>query len=311
MKKIISIVIAAAIAFAAAAAVFLILCPREKPLPDRITIYMKDSGRIITEDYRDFIVGCVFGWMSPACGREAIKSAACALNTLALYRMGARSGFENNGADITAEECGEFPFMTEEQITEEYGSSAPRYLEKVRECTEQAVNYAITYGGEPICAVMCRISSGRTDSGSFPCLAGASAQCDETADGYESTAALTPLEVRKALCNAMGEYAAGSISLVGNGENWFSKAEYADSGTLTSICFGGAKINGELLKNSLELRSAAITVSFTEDKFLFTCHGWGDNLGMSLSCAQTFALQGMKMTDILAYFYSGTELTVL
>ena len=305
MKKILSVLISAAIA-----AAVLCACRAERNiLPERVTVYLKDSGTIVTEDYADFITGCVFGWLPPTCEREAIKSAACALSSLALRRMADRSGFENSGADITAETDGEFPYMTDEQISEEYGSSAERYMKKVRECTQQAICCAITYNNEPIGAVMCRISSGMTDSGALPFLNGVSMKCDESAEGYESTCALTPLAVKKALASVEGY--CGSPHLSGNGAGWFSDPEYADSGTLKSVKFGGVEFTGKQLKDALELRSAAITVSFEQDKFLFTCRGWGDNTGMSLSCAQSLALQGMEMADILGYFYAGAELTTI
>lgn len=297
--------VCAALLTALAAVMFFNDRPREISVPNRVTVYMKDCGEIITEDYCDFLTGCVFGLIPPESEREAIKSTACALNTLAVYRMSNKSGFENNGADLTAEENGEFPYMSEAQIREQYGASAERYLNKVRECTEKAMQYIITYEEAPICAQMCRISSGKTDSGGFAYLAGVSAECDKEAEDWESSCALTPNAVRTALSGT-----AGSPHLVGNGAEWFSEPQYAASGTLTGILFGGERVSGEQLKNALGLRSAAITVSFAEDKFLFVCHGFGGNVGMSLSCAQTFALQGMKMTDILAYFYGGTELTV-
>ncbi len=294
----------ACLLIALAAVMFFTEKPREISLPGHVTVYLKDKGEIITEEYCDFLTGCVFGLIPPESEREAIKSAVCALNTLAVYRMAENSGFANNGADITAEENGEFPYMSEAEVRERYGASAERYISRVRECTEKAMRYIITYEEAPIYAQMCLISSGKTDSGAFPYLTGVSAECDTEADGWESSTALTPKAVRATLGGI-----AGKPHLVGNGGEWFSEPQYADTGTLTSILFGGKKISGKQLKDALGLRSAAITVSYAEDKFLFVCRGCGDNVGMSLSCAQTFALQGMKMTDILAYFYKDTVLT--
>ena len=278
------------------------------PVPERLTVYLKDEETIISMEYNSFIEGCVFGLISPKSEKEALKSAACAVSTLALYRMSQNSGFSNNGADITAGSGTEFPYSPPQEIAREYGERADYYAERVRAAVEAATGYVITYSGEPIYAAMCESSAGATDSGeehgiALAYLVSVAAEEDTERDGWESVAAFTPRMVRSALA----EYAPAVMS--GSPADWFGEAELLSGGTVKEISFCGAEVSGAAVMAALGLRSAAFTVEYTEDLFRYTVHGCGENLGMSLSCADSFALHGMSMEEILAYFYPETTLS--
>ena len=103
------------------------------------------------------------------------------------------------------------------------------------------------------------------------------------------------------------KYAEG-VTLPPNTGEWFSEPEYLPSGTLVKIKYGNKELTCAELREALSLRSAAIGVEYTEDMLKFSVKGCGNNVGMSIYCANQLALQGEKMTDILKYFYNGTEL---
>lgn len=283
--------------------------PSEKDrltLPETVSVYVVERSEIITLSYEDFITGCVFGMLSPKSEKEALKSAACAANTTALYLSKNRKRFDNNGADFST---AVLPYQLPEDTRAQYGDSSDRYIEKVAECAREGIRSVILYEGAPICAACCAISSGKTDSAAevsekpFPYLSSASCEFDKQAKGYESSSALTSDFV----CKALRDFSHGAV-LSGRPKEWFSKPSYSAGGTLLSVDYGGIPLSGAQLRSALGLRSAAIHIEYADDQFKFTCFGSGDNLGMSLNGANVLALRGEKMHDILMYFYSGCEI---
>lgn len=302
MKKAIFIAVIISIAAAVTAAcVFL----KRSPVPENVTVFLESSSEIITVSYRDYIIGCVFGMISPQSEREALKSAACAANTMALYLLEHRSGFSNSGADFSSSEYSPMMYIPPAQAQEIYGKSYQRYFEKVSAAVDCGMKYAITCSGKPIYAATCLLSTGKTDSSDdLPYLSSVSAACDTESAMYTSSRTFTEGMLRSSLGRSAAELPADC-------ESWFSDAEYTENGTLKQIRFGGALISGEELMQSLGLWSTAIRIEYTESRFVFTCRGYGTNLGMSLNAANVLAGQGMKMTDILMYFYPETKLSVL
>lgn len=283
--------------------------PSEKDrlsLPETVSVYVVERSEIITLSYEDFITGCVFGMLSPKSEKEALKSAACAANTTALYLLENRKRFDNNGADFST---AVLPYQLPEDTRAQYGDSCDRYIEKVAECAREGIRSVILYDGSPICAACCAISSGKTDNAAevsekaLPYLSSVSCEFDKEAKGYESSSALTADFV----CKALRGCAQGAV-LSGHPEEWFSEPSYSAGGTLLSVDYGGVTLTGAQLRSALGLRSAAIHIEYGDDQFKFTCFGSGDNLGMSLNGANVLALQGEKMPDILMYFYSGCEI---
>lgn len=269
-----------------------------------VTLYREERGEIITLGYEEYMIGCLFGAISPSAGEEALKAAAVVLNTASLYRLG-HGGEGVIPADFT--DSGELPFcyVSQEEARELYGGSYELYLEKLSAAAEYGISHTLTYGGELIDPALCRVSTGLTDSGGEdqPYHREVKIAADKKHDDHISTAAYSEDTVRRALTEITGV-----SGLSADCSGWFSSPIYNDSGTLISICFGGVPISGERLREAFSLRSAAITIDYTEGRFVFTCRGWGDNLGMSISGAEDMARRGAAAEEILMHFYSGAEL---
>ena len=63
-------------------------------------------------------------------------------------------------------------------------------------------------------------------------------------------------------------------------------------------------------RTALSLRSAAFTITYTEEKvFSITTHGYGHGVGMSQYGANAMALAGKTYEEILAHYYPGTQLS--
>lgn len=275
-------------------------------LPKTVTLYRESHSDIITLSFDELIRGSVFAVTSPKKQAEALEATACAAATRAIYLMKHKSGFRYNGADLSDTD---FPYLSVEEIEEEYGAQTRRYIEKVDKAVKSGISNIITYNGEPIYAAVCEISAGKTDNAEdiigkpLSCLVSVKTEFDKEAEGYESSASLSPNMVYTALRD---EYP--QAFLPARAETWFKNPQYTENGTLICIEYGGVRVTGAKLKELLNLRSAAITLEYAEDCFMFSCRGCGENLGMSLYGAEQLALQGWQAEDIISYFYPESEL---
>lgn len=292
--------------------IVVILIPKngDKPeyIPEKVTVLLEDEGKIITVSYRDYITGCLFGLAAPDYEKEALYAAAAAANTRAVYILSHRNGFMYSGADFSDSEG--LPYITAEKVKEAYGDKAKKYTKKMNEAAENGIKRLIICDGEPINALMCELSCGRTDEPldvlgyDIAGITSASAPYDKNADGYESVNSFSPRYVLEALRGTVSLKAADA-----DPAKWFGASAYLQSGTLSYVEFCGAEVTGGQLMEALELRSAAVDIEYIEDKFRFTCHGCGDNLGMSLYSANALALKGCTALDILCHFYPDADVT--
>ncbi len=291
-----------------AAAVFILSACASSAEHRRVSVYLTEESRIITMPYRDFITGCILGCAPSDCGEEALKAIACAINSRALCVMSDPNPAEYCGADFSdsADPC--LPYVTEESARLLHGAQYDVLYEKVSRAVDFGINRGLYYGGEIIPAQLCRCSAGVTDSGGedFPYIS-AEIPEDEAAADFISTRAFTPQTIMRTLTEELSLAALDSDCA-----EWFSDAQYLPSGTLEFISFGGVRLSGERLQHIFGLRSAAITVEYTEQRFVFTTKGWGGNMGLSVNAAAEMARSGCSCEEILSRFYSAAQLkTVL
>lgn len=298
MKKLISALLAAA------AALLLLCCCRASEQPLRVSVYLTEESRIVTLPYRDYIAGCVLGCVPSDCGVEALKAIACAINSRALCVMANPKPAEYCGADFSdsADPC--LPYVTEEAARLLHGAQYDILCEKVARAVDFGAERALYFGGGIIPAQLCRCSAGITDSGdeAFPYIS-AEIPEDEAAADFISTRAFSTDYVMRTLTERLS-----LTALPADCGKWFSGAHYLPSGTLEYISFGGIRLSGAQLMQALGLRSAAITVEYTEQRFLFTVKGSGCNMGLSINAAAVMAQRGCSCEEILSRFYAGAEL---
>lgn len=255
-------------------------------VPSRVSVYDRAAGIIYTPSYEECLAGCVEGLLIKnfAYEPEALKAVAIAESTRIKYYLKSKSGFEIPGADITVSE--QLPYIHE--------ASA-----EVKAAAAYAMTYSLTFDGEPFNAPICRISSGRTDE-CPPYSPSVGLPCDVNAPGFESSTVFTPEEVRDAL---------GGGNLSYNCIEWLHDPVYNDNDTLLFIDFAGQKVSGETLRESLNLRSTAVSAEYSEDGFVFECKGWGNNRGMSIYAANYLAKNGKTAEEILNVFYPEATLS--
>jgi len=96
--------------------------------------------------------------------------------------------------------------------------------------------------------------------------------------------------------------------LEGDAAGWITDAKRDDSGRLQSAVIGGVEIPGTAIRSMFSLRSTAIDIGYDEYGFNFNTVGYGHGVGMSQYGANTLAEMGFGYSDIIAWYYPGTEL---
>ena len=287
-KKITLVSAVALILFVILIVILVNVTSKKSPFPQKVTVYLKERSEIVSLDYSEFLEGCLRGFL-PENGDlyepQTLEALAVVVNTNALYALQNRDNFENYGADFSTGEL--FPY-TDKAVK----SSARALIGAAAEASAKKKYLALD--GKPVQLDFCRISSGKTIP-KLPAMPSVNLPSDALSKGYLSKNAYTVNEVR-----ALSEIK----RLREPPEEWFSEPVYDEYGTLVSVKICGQTITGEFIKNTLNLRSAAIEIQFEDDCFVFICKGWGNNTGMSLAAADSMSRDGKTADEILAVFYN-------
>ncbi|MDR0196857.1 MAG: SpoIID/LytB domain-containing protein, partial [Oscillospiraceae bacterium] len=197
--------------------------------------------------------------------------------------------------------------------------------DKVKECVNEVAGKGIYYNGELIQSVFCASTAGYSSSSvnvwgeDFPYLRSVKCVFDEQYDpNYGLTKVFTSNEVMLKVLKETG------IELSGDPAGWFKILSWVDTVYVGELSIGGKtsytnggneiKITGRVFREKImgisELRSAAFTVSYdnNRDTFTFTTYGYGHGAGMSQNGANILANnQGYGYVDILKHYYIGVE----
>lgn len=268
--------------------------------PEKITLYLSEESRICTLTPEDYIIGRLFAECPEPIEPEALKAAACAISSTLLYRI------ENDEKAIFGADISDIndKFISPEAAMHEHDDSYKEMLALYKSAAQYGCTHIMLYDEKPVLAPLCRLSAGITDKGEHPWLDSVSTPRDISNSEYLASSAFNAEQVRLALKTLCPD-----VKLDSDYASWFTEPEYLESGTLASIRFGGQKISGAQLAEILNLRSNAINIEYSEERFVFTTKGIGCNIGMSLNSADKLALLGKTADEILNYFYADISIT--
>ena len=270
------------------------------------------NGQVVAMDLGSYLVGVVRAEMPASFEQEALKAQAVAARTYTLYKM------ENGGSDNhpDADTCTDITcckaYSSEAESAALWGDRAAEYEAKIRAAITQTDGECVLYGGAPALTVFHSSCAGRTMdaqdvwSSALPYLVSVSSP--ETADsvpGFHSRAAFPAAQLRSILLEALPQ-----AQLTGSASNWFTHMRQQVSGTVTSLKVGGVEVSGNQLRTILGLRSACFTLAFEGENVIFHVTGYGHGVGMSQYGANILARSGMDYREILAWYYTDTEVAV-
>ncbi len=267
-------------------------------------IFDMETETVSEVSYEDYVRGAIASEMGADFEYEAMVAQGLAAFSCGLYQKNAHLAADYDFSAAPGKKLG---YMTEEKAKEIYGEAFREKWDKICSAAEEAMEYVITYSGEPALTVYHAISNGMTESsenawgGAIPYLVPVESEGDLLHKDYESTVTVEKEKVLDAL-NKNGAKLSGKAP-----EDWFEGAVLTESGYVDYIEIGAATFSGEKLRSLFGLRSASFDVGFENGNFIFKVRGYGHGVGLSQVGANYLAENGADFKEITAHYYPGTE----
>ena len=268
-------------------------------------IFNLETETVSEVPFSDYVKGAIASEMGADFEFEALVAQGVAAFSCGLYQQKIHFAADY---DFSAAPDKKLGYMTEEKAREIYGKNFEEKWSVISSAAEKAMNYVLTYEGEPALAVYHAISNGTTESsenawgGAVPYLVSVKSPGDILSPDYETTLSVSKKDALEIL-NKNGAGLNGSYP-----EEWFEGAERTEAGYVDKIIIGAATFSGEKLRNIFNLRSTDFDVSYKDDEFIFTVRGYGHGVGLSQVGANYMAKEGADFKEILSHYYPGTEL---
>ena len=267
------------------------------------------DGVLQEMDMKTYLLGVVRAEMPAAFETEALKAQAVAARTYTRYKM------EQGGSEKhpEADSCDDIncckAYMSREEAAVNWGAEAEAWEEKIRAAVEATDGECVLYEGRPILAVFHSSSAGETRdaadvwSSSLPYLKSvASPENENSVPNYLSRVTFSAEELKALLQEALPQ-----ADLSKTPSSWFTNIRQQENGSVIELDVGGVRVGGNRLRTILGLRSACFSVSFEGAAVTFAVTGYGHGVGMSQYGANVLAAEGKTYREILAWYYTGTE----
>lgn len=267
---------------------------------ETVRVYITEEERVETISTADYIFGVVAAEMPALYEEEALKAQAVAAYTYMAYKV------LNNGEkdyDITDNYKTDQAFIKRSEAREKWGEGAEEYEAKINKAVNEVLYQKLTFEGKTILAAYHAISYGVTEDAKtvwgdgYPYLCSVESAGDKLSPNYLSKVEFTAAELESKLSSL--------VTFSGEKAKYFGKAEKTDAGSVKTILVCQKSLSGSDIRKALELRSSNFTVSYENEKFVFTVLGYGHGLGLSQYGAHYMAMQGKNYKEILLHYYTG------
>ncbi len=198
---------------------------------------------------------------------------------------------------------------------------APEYSDEVYNAVRAVFGEYLSFGNQAAFTPYFKLSAGRTTPAdivygqNFPYLRAVECMTDKTQDGYK-TELIFSADDMKAMLTA---YDAG-LAFSEKPDEWLKVTKHDGAvntgiGYVETISVCGKEISGiefiekVLAGKNLQSQCFAVTYNTPTNEFTVESYGVGYGVGMSLAGADKMAATGSTYAQILAKFYSGTQLT--
>lgn len=275
----------------------------------RTVSVLLEDGSVEELSLSDYLWGVVAAEMPASFELEALKAQAVAARTYWVTQSG-------SGKHDTAQICADSgccqAYISRSAAAAGWGDKALAWQLRVAWAVEQTDGLYVTYEGEPIQALFFSSAPGSTVDAravwgrAVPYLVGVESPEGEEVPNYHSQLTVTAKELRTLVA---GQYP--DAKLTGPATDWLSGFVREPSGTVNTVTVGGVTLTGGQVRKLLGLRSACFTVSVSGQNVTFHVTGYGHGVGMSQYGANALAQQGKSFADILTWYYTGTEISLL
>lgn len=284
---------------------------------EKTQITLLVGGEIITIGLGDYLAGVVAAEMPATFPQEALKAQAIAARTYTLYKLEAYAQGEmppesHKGAQL----CDDFThckaYMDMKDAAQKlWGSKSAEYEKLMRAATRDTDGMVVTYLGEPVAAVFHASSSGKTENSAdvwgtqHPYLVAVDSVGEEDCPKHTGEVSIKPREFAEKFWKTHPE-----ANFNGPPQEWFKASSRSETGGIIDISVGGVRVKGSEIRTLLGLNSTNFTLDANDNALIFKTIGYGHGVGMSQYGARGMALEGKSSTEILKWYYQGTEIII-
>lgn len=261
------------------------------------------DNRIEQMDMDSYLTGVVLGEMPADFEPEALKAQAVAARTYTAKAVDT-GGKHGDGSLCTDPGCCQ-AYVSEENYLGHGGTEEG--LEKVRGAVLDTSGCVLTYEGELIEATYFSCSGGSTEEAAavwgteYPYLQAVDSPGEENAAHYSDTICFTTAQFQEKT----------GCQLTGDPGSWFVTEAYTPGGGIKVMVICGERYTGTQLRRLLGLPSTAMSITAAGDTITVVTKGYGHRVGMSQYGADAMAATGNTYSEILSYYYPGTQLEKL
>lgn len=273
-----------------------------------VSLLLEDGG-VKELPLADYLWGVVAAEMPASFELEALKAQAVAART---YWAGQSGTSRHEQADICADSGCCQAYISREEALTNWGEKGVAYASRIAQAVTQTDGQCVIYGGKPIQALFFSSAPGSTVDAqavwgrAVPYLVSVDSPEGEEVPNYRSQLTMTTGE----FCTLVAQEYPGA-NLNGPVSGWLSDFVWEPSGTVNTVKVGGVTLTGGQVRKLLGLRSACFSVSVKGEEMTFHVTGYGHGVGMSQYGANAMARQGKGFEEILTWYYTGTEVSLL
>jgi stage II sporulation protein D len=267
-----------------------------------ITVWL--DGTLTDMKLEDYLIGVVAAEMPASFELEALKAQAVAARTYTLYKRDHGGCSAHAGADICTDSNHCQAYVTDEEMTKNWGGKKSTYLAKITEAVTATAGEAIYYEGSEIQVFYFASAGGRTEnsenvySKALPYLRSVSSGGEEDSSHYYGEITISVSEFKKKMEQFSEGISFDGVPLIGDIARF-------ESGRVESIRIGNQSFTGREVREVFSLNSANFTIEQTAESVTFHTVGFGHGVGMSQTGANAMAKQGANYIDILTHYFTG------
>ncbi len=281
-----------------------------------INVYMADQKKIVKMPLEEYLIGVVAAEMPASYEIEALKAQAIAARTYAMGRAAKLYGSPetaHDGADVCTSPAHCQAWISKETAMKRWGLIPSfRYWNKICKAVNDTAGQIIEYDNVIINPLFHSNSGGHTensedvwDGTAEPYLRGVESPGEDFSSEFRNEVILKQDQIIKTLKEFNPKFNFKGKDLLQDIEI----EKYSSGDRVMVMKIANITLKGTDFRKLFQLKSTNFKFSKSEDgEIAVTTLGYGHGVGMSQCGANYLALNGVKSTDILKFYYKGVEI---
>lgn len=270
------------------------------------------NGQTIYMDIDEYLIGVVSAEMPASFEDEALKAQAVAGRTYVYYKQDLMDNGRADTRHIDAVVCDDYTHckaFVDLDSQNPWGDKYDIYKAKISGAVYDTSHEIVVYNQEPIAAVFHAVSSESTEQAvdvwgnEVPYLQAVSSYGGEASPNYKSSLTVSNDDFKKIILDNYSGAVFGE-----DNKGWFKASTRSESGGVISVYIGDVLISGTSVRSMFSLNSTNFTVEMNDDDITFYTTGYGHGVGMSQYGANALAKDGYTYDEIIAWYYTDTEI---